>query len=163
MTLQEFIERTGFNPGEAYYHARIEEKYLESNLDKDAFCKQWKKNAGIQNAYNYYVSIANIENKLRSDAEIELKQTKSQLEDVKQKLFESNRANEALNEAGCRDHDEKIALMRRLIEVSERYSSSELRDIIIETLGFKDYIAFKLENGMAIWEADKQAIIENLK
>ena len=50
MLISEFIDRTGFRPTEDYYHTVIEPEYNASNLDKDAWCKQWKKNGGIQKA-----------------------------------------------------------------------------------------------------------------
>lgn len=47
MMINEFIERTGFEPtGEEY--REIEEEYMACNDDKDTFCKNWKKNGGIQ-------------------------------------------------------------------------------------------------------------------
>lgn len=51
MLLAEFINRTQFYPSEEYYHEVIEPQYNGSNLDKDAWCKQWKKNGGIAIAY----------------------------------------------------------------------------------------------------------------
>ena len=53
MLLHEFIERTGFTPTEDYYHKEIEPEYNRSNLEKDDWCKEWKKNGGIQKAYDY--------------------------------------------------------------------------------------------------------------
>lgn len=52
MMLEEFAKLTGFTPDQDYYHAYIEPEYLESDLDKISWCKQWVKNGGIQKAYN---------------------------------------------------------------------------------------------------------------
>ena len=53
MTIQEFIERTGFAPTESYYHSVIEPEYMASSEnDKDKWCKAWKRNGGIQKAYD---------------------------------------------------------------------------------------------------------------
>ena len=52
MTIQEFTDRTGFAPTESYYHSVIEPEYMASNIEKDAWCKQWKRNGGIQKAYD---------------------------------------------------------------------------------------------------------------
>lgn len=52
MTLEEFAKLTGFKPDQEYYHSYIEPKYLESDLDKSDWCKQWVKKGGIQKAYN---------------------------------------------------------------------------------------------------------------
>lgn len=47
MMMSEFIERVGFEPTTAEY-AEIEQEYMGCNVDKDKFCKEWKKNGGIQ-------------------------------------------------------------------------------------------------------------------
>lgn len=47
MMKSEFIERTGFEPTENEY-AEIEAEYMGCDIDKDQFCKEWKKNGGIQ-------------------------------------------------------------------------------------------------------------------
>ena len=52
MLLEEFAKLTGFTPDKDYYHAHIEPEYLESDLDKISWCKQWVKNGGIQKVYN---------------------------------------------------------------------------------------------------------------
>ena len=47
MMRTEFIERTGFEPTAVEY-AEIEAEYMGCDIDKDQFCKEWKKNGGIQ-------------------------------------------------------------------------------------------------------------------
>lgn len=47
MMMSEFIERVGFEPTAAEY-AEIEQEYMGCDVDKDTFCKEWKKNGGIQ-------------------------------------------------------------------------------------------------------------------
>lgn len=47
MMKSEFIERVGFEPTAAEY-AEIEQEYMGCDVDKDKFCKDWKKNGGIQ-------------------------------------------------------------------------------------------------------------------
>lgn len=47
MMKSEFIERTGFDPTEAEYR-EIEAEYMGCDIDKDEFCKTWKKQGGIQ-------------------------------------------------------------------------------------------------------------------
>lgn len=42
MTQQEFIDRTGLHPTEEKFKC-IHEMYMHTNLDKDAFCKEYKK------------------------------------------------------------------------------------------------------------------------
>lgn len=47
MMRSEFIERTGFEPTADEY-AEIEQEYMGCDIDKDLFCKQWKKQGGIE-------------------------------------------------------------------------------------------------------------------
>ena len=47
MMMSEFIERVGFEPTAAEYQ-EIEKEYMGCDVDKDQFCKEWKKNGGIQ-------------------------------------------------------------------------------------------------------------------
>lgn len=47
MMMSEFVERVGFEPTAAEY-AEIEQEYMGCDVDKDKFCKEWKKNGGIQ-------------------------------------------------------------------------------------------------------------------
>lgn len=47
MMKSELIERTGFEPTEAEYR-EIEAEYMGCDIDKDEFCKAWKKQGGIQ-------------------------------------------------------------------------------------------------------------------
>ena len=43
MLLKEFIERTGFTPTEECFNMHINPAYMESKLEKDEWCKIWKK------------------------------------------------------------------------------------------------------------------------
>lgn len=47
MTQQEFTERTGFHPTTEQFEA-IHKAYLRSEKDKDEWCKEWKRNGGIE-------------------------------------------------------------------------------------------------------------------
>lgn len=47
MMMSEFTERTGFEPTYQEYR-EIEAEYMGCDVDKDKFCKDWKKNGGIQ-------------------------------------------------------------------------------------------------------------------
>lgn len=47
MMMSEFIERVGFEPTAAEYQ-ETEREYMGCDVDKDQFCKEWKKNGGIQ-------------------------------------------------------------------------------------------------------------------
>ena len=53
MLLSEFIERTKFQVTAECYHEFIEPEYKGSTLDKDEWCKQWKRQGGISRAYTW--------------------------------------------------------------------------------------------------------------
>lgn len=163
MLISEFIDRTGFRPTEDYYHTEVEPEYNRSNLDKDAWCKQWKKNGGIQKAYdalkeqvaNEYANVLSLESKNR-----ELnKMIASMDEDLTKYKGLSETAMSDLNAVQEREQ----SMMYELLEISEKYSSAELREIVINAIGFKEYITYKFEHDMAIWQLDRDKIIENLK
>lgn len=163
MLISEFIDRTGFRPTEDYYHTVIEPEYEKSDLDKDVWCKQWKKNGGIQKAYdtlkeqaaNEYANVLSLESKNR-----ELnKMIASMDEDLTKYKELSETAMSDLNAAQEREQ----SMMYELLEISEKYSSAELREIVINAIGFKEYISYKFEHDMAIWQLDRDKIIENLK
>lgn len=163
MLQKEFEERTGFRPSVDYYHEVIEPEYMRSNLDKDAFCKQWKKQGGIQKAYdalkeqdaNEYANVLSLENENESFAN-EISSLKADLKDL------SESYNALLNERK-ESIEDKMNMMEALIEISETYSSSELRQLVIDNIGFKAYITYKLINKKAIWKIDADAIIENMQ
>lgn len=46
MMRSEFIKRTGIEPtGQEY--AEIEKEYMATDIDKESFCKKWKRNGGV--------------------------------------------------------------------------------------------------------------------
>ena len=163
MLISEFIDRTGFRPTEDYYHTVIEPEYNASDLEKDAWCKQWKKNGGIQKAYdalkeqaaNEYANVLSLESKNRELS----KMIASMDEDLTKYKELSETAMSDLNAAQEREQ----SMMYELLEISEKYSSAELREIVINAIGFKEYITYKFEHDMAIWQLDRDKIIENLK
>ena len=53
MMKQEFEERANFKVSPECYHTFIEPVYNASNLDKDEWVKEWKKNGGVQAAYDW--------------------------------------------------------------------------------------------------------------
>ena len=162
MLISEFIDRTGFRPTEDYYHTVIEPEYNRSNLDKDAWCKQWKKNGGIQKAYdalkeqaaNEYVNVLSLESKNR-----ELRKMIASMDEDLTKYKElSETAMSDLNAAQEREQ----SMMYELLEISEKYSSAELRKVVIDIIGFRKYISYKFEHDMAIWQLDRDEIINRI-
>lgn len=163
MLISEFIDRTGFRPTEDYYHTVIEPEYNASDLEKDAWCKQWKKNGGIQKAYdalkeqaaNEYANVLSLESKNR-----ELnKMIASMDEDLTKYKELSETAMSDLNAAQEREQ----SIMYELLEISEKYSSAELREIVINAIGFKAYIAYKFEHDKCIWQLDRDEIIKRMQ
>lgn len=163
MLISEFIDRTGFRPTEDYYHTVIEPEYNRSNLDKDAWCKQWKKNGGIQKAYdalkeqaaNEYANVLSLESKNRELS----KMIASMDEDLTKYKELSETAMSDLNAAQEREQ----SMMYELLEISEKYSSAELRKVVIDIIGFKAYIAYKFEHDKCIWTIDREEIIKRMK
>ena len=52
MLLKEFAERTGFEPTYKYFFEVIHPEYMQTDQDKDEFCRQWKRKGGFQRAYD---------------------------------------------------------------------------------------------------------------
>ena len=51
MMQNEFEQRANFKVSTDCYHKLIEPEYNASKLDKDEWVKEWKKQGGIQKAY----------------------------------------------------------------------------------------------------------------
>ena len=127
MTYKEFTKLAGFNVREDYYYTIIGSKWLKSDLSSKEFVEEWKKQGGIQQAYDYLNTIYEIERNLHNDAKNENKE-----------------------------------LMYFLIDRSEKYADAELRKYVIEEIGFKNYIAYKMEKGYNLWQLDKDEILKSL-
>lgn len=143
MLISEFIDRTGFRPTDEYYHEVIEAEYEKSPLTKDEWCKQWKKNGGIQIAYNAMCAKATRDYHVISALETEIKTMK----------IESERERDT----------ERDAMAIFLIEQAEKWSATDLRAKAIEMMGAKAYLRYKIEHNISLWEMDKELLIENLK
>lgn len=180
MLISEFIERTGFRPSHECYEKHIEPQYISSNLDKDEWCKQWKRKGGIAEAYQWQVvfDTAKINEakeetnsnqkemerlnevlKIQTDTTERLNQDKKELQE---KLNEQIKINNELNETMCQEADEKIELIVFLIQQAEKWAATDLREKAIELMGAKEYIAFKINHDLNLWQADKDLIVELL-
>lgn len=169
MLQKEFEERTGFRPSVDYYHEVIEPEYMRSNLDKDAFCKQWKKQGGIQKAYdalkeqdaNEYANVLSLENEIEKLKEMNDNQSKV-IRDEREKSFElSQTLDNAISDLNAAKEREQ-SMMYELLEISEKYSSAELREIVINSIGFKEYIRYKFEHDKCIWQLDRDEIVSRM-
>ena len=170
MLLTEFQERTGFNPTPDCYTYCIEPEYNRSNLDKDAWCKQWKRNGGLQRAYDWQCNegaksatkAACLENELDT-----AKASYNELFDESKKMKEAQvllrQSNDDLQKSNIELTNDKLNLVIFLIEQAEKWSASDLREKAIEIVGAKKYLSYKISHNMNLWDADKELLIENLK
>lgn len=162
MLISEFIDRTGFRPTEDYYHTVIEPEYNRSSFDKDAWCKQWKKNGGIQKAYNAMHKEAMDEHFKALDLESKNRNLSKMVASMDEDLTKYKE----LSETAMRDlnaaQEREQSIVYELLEISEKYSSAELREIVINAIGFKKYISYKFEHDMAIWQLDRDEIINRI-
>lgn len=162
MLHSEFTKLAGFEVEENYYHRVIEPEYNRSQLDKAEWVKQWKKNGGIQNAYDamlsHYEDKAGEVERLREMNEnqqenlVDLREQKHNLSLMVDKLQEERQDKKVIDDA----------LAYFLLEVSEDYSSPELREKVIEMIGFKAYIDYKFKHGKSIWQLDREEIMKHL-
>ncbi len=105
MMLSEFIEKTGFEPTSEEYR-EIEEEYMGTEIDKDMFCRQWKKNGGpVRLMRRRARRIEELEDILKNkDRQYEEMDTKyciriNQLQDdMRSKLNEASAANDQYKE-----------------------------------------------------------------
>lgn len=142
MMKQEFEERANFKISLECYHSLIEPGYNASKLDKDEWVKEWKKNGGIQKAYDW----------------------------EKERANKCQKGNKALTEESI-EMDEKLAeqthtnmrLAEYLIEKGTQHRDSEMLTKAKELLGEKAYITYKLENNIELTDEDKKFILANLK
>lgn len=159
MLLTEFQERTGFNPTPDCYTYCIEPEYNNSDLDKDSWCKQWKRNGGLQRAYDW-------ECMRKEEFRKELSKSETKLHDALCQLEEQNKVweeRDSLQKANLELTNDKLNLVIFLIEQAEKWSASDLREKAIEIVGAKRYLSYKVSHNMLLWDADKELLIENLK
>ena len=156
MLQQEFEERVGFTVTSDCYHECIESEYDASKLEKDEWCKQWKKDHGIQRAYSWMA-------KRVEELEKSTKEMSQVFDDNVAKEQEINRLRIELETvSNCLDARNKQLsdLNIFMIEQSNAYSSSELRAKAIKLMGAKEYLRYKLANNLSLWEADRNMLID---
>ena len=120
MLQQEFEERTGLKL-KADDYTKVEEIYMNTDLDKDLFCKLWIENP---------TALKEIERKTV----------------LVRKLYE-----------------ERKSIENFLIDQSEKWIASELREKVISMIGEREYLRRKIEKGYNIWEDDKELLLDILK
>ena len=156
MLQQEFEERVNFTVTEECYHEFIEPEYAASKLDKDEWCKQWKKDHGIQRAYSWMakrVEALKKSNSHMSAAIAASNDKEKENADLKHEL-------QIISDSLAARNKQISDLCIFIIEQSNSYSSSELRVKAVELMGVKDYLRYKLANDMPLWEADRNLLID---
>lgn len=136
MMRSEFIERTGFEPTNDEY-AEIEQEYMGCDIDKDLFCKQWKKNGGIQRLMRLRARrIEELEDQIKTkDAEYERMDNqhasdflrcrdewKQKNESLEQLLSRTKEANENLCKLLTESNAAKAGAERKLAVLKEAFA-----------------------------------------
>ena len=158
MLQQEFEERVGFTVTSDCYHECIEPEYDASKLEKDEWCKQWKKDHGIQRAYSWMAKRVEELEKFTEEmgnvfADNEAKV--QEIDDLKTSL-------ESVSDSLASRNKQLSELLCFMIEQSNAYSSTELRAKAIELMGAKEYLRYKLANNLSLWEADRNLLIDTI-
>ena len=156
MLQQEFEERVGFTVTSDCYHKCIEPEYNASKLEKDEWCKQWKKDHGIQRAYSWMAKRVEELEKFTEEmgnvfADNEAKV--QEIDDLKTSL-------ESVSDSLASRNKQLSELLCFMIEQSNAYGSTELRAKAIELMGAKEYLRYKLANNLSLWEADRNLLID---
>ena len=167
---QEFEDRAKFEVSADCYHKCIEPEYNASKLDKDEWVKEWKKNGGIQKAYNW-------ERMNRQQAEKEAKAaheiTKSVAEERDfymkntENLQESNKMlheeNKQLDDIAATATEQMNQLAEFIVEAGAAHKNDEaMFKKAKEILGIKRYLTFKLTSNIELTAEDKKLILANL-
>lgn len=132
MMKSEFIERTGFEPTEAEYR-EIEAEYMGCDIDKDEFCKTWKKQGGIQR-------LMRLRARRIEELEAELVKEKNDHDRMDAQYCEKiNRLNEEKNsELDILKHDNEVlksnqkGIADQLVKESERANEAERKLAVLK-------------------------------
>lgn len=156
MLQSEFEERVGFTVTSDCYHECIEPEYNASKLGKDEWCKQWKKDHGIQRAYSWMAKrVEELEKSIKEMSQVFEDNIAKQLE-IERLRVENDMISNCLEARNKQLSDLNIFM----IEQSNVYSSSELRAKAIKLMGAKEYLRYKLSNNLTLWEADRNMLID---
>lgn len=132
MMKSEFIERTGFEPTEAEYR-EIEAEYMGCDIDKDEFCKTWKKQGGIQR-------LMRLRARRIEELEAELIKEKNDYDRMDTQYCEKiNRLNDEKNsELNILKHDNEVLksnqkrIADQLVKESERANEAERKLAVLK-------------------------------
>lgn len=132
MMKSEFTERTGFEPTEAEYR-EIEAEYMGCDIDKDEFCKTWKKQGGIQR-------LMRLRARRIEELETELVKKKNDYDRMDAQYCEKiNRLNDEKNsELNILKHDNEVLksnqkrIADQLVKESERANEAERKLAVLK-------------------------------
>ena len=124
MMLEEFAKLTGFTPDKDYYHAYIEPEYLESDIDKLSWCKQWVKSGGIQKVYNDLNEVCDI---YKNSYENAIKEYRSLRDDYDKLLKEKN---DALKKIECLK--KSLNVVKEQLDCTQAMYKNLLEDLEME-------------------------------
>ncbi len=132
MMKSEFTERTGFEPTEAEYR-EIEAEYMGCDIDKDEFCKTWKKQGGIQR-------LMRLRARRIEELEAELVKKKNDYDRMDTQYCEKiNRLNDEKNsELNILKHDTEVLksnqkkIADQLVKESERANEAERKLAVLK-------------------------------
>ena len=156
MLQQEFEERVGFTVTSDCYHECIEPEYDASKLEKDEWCKQWKKDHGIQRAYSWMAKRVEELEKCTKEMSQVFDDNVAKEQEINRLRIELETVSNCLEARNKQLSDLNIFM----IEQSNAYSSSELRAKAIKLMGAKEYLRYKLANNLSLWEADRNMLID---
>ena len=120
MMISEFIERVGFEPTASEYR-EIEQEYMGCDIDKDQFCKEWKKNGGIQRLMR--LRARKIDSRHCSSFNEMKDNMKRKLDDMTSRYNQCCEANENLDrllqeaKAAQKEAEEKLETVRKAFEI----------------------------------------------
>lgn len=132
---------------------------MASELDKDQFCKNWKRNGGIQKAYNA----------LKDDLAFSSTEVLNLHQDVNKYKEILTKAGDALDE----ERKESKVLQQTYDSLNKNFLNlvdfliqqpdpAAIRDKVIELIGTKEYLRTKLEKGLELDEIDKHILMQIL-
>lgn len=156
MLQSEFEERVGFTVTSDCYNQFIEPEYSVSKLEKDEWCKKWKKDQGIQRAYSWMAKKVEALSKCYDDASKKLADYDAKVKEINMLKDEAQ-----VNADTLADRNKQISdLCAFLIEQSQTLGTMELRNKAVQLMGAKDYLRYKLVHDMPLWEADRNLLID---
>lgn len=138
MTREEFTERTGLTPTfEEYQH--VEAMYMAAgNMDKDEFCKEFKKHGASRLLGELFAKIQMQENSINALTE-----------------YRDNYIKETA------DRNTELAIF--LIGKACAYDDTDFYKEAVRLIGQCAVTVYKVRMGLPLWDEDKNYIANNLK